>query len=545
MPKKFTAEMFIEAANRVHGDRYDYSNVVYRNQTTHVTIICKEHGAFNQKPMDHIHSGAGCPTCSGNEKVTLQKFLDDSRLRHGDRYDYSLVEIQNNITPVKIICKEHGVFEQSPKLHRKGHGCPTCGGTKRMTTEEFIARAKAKHGDRYDYSLAEYTTASNSVEIICKRHGVFTPRAEVHLRGFNCPKCGKEALGKSLFIGIEEARKRLSVLNHGYTYDLSEMTNIKSYITITCDKGHVFKQTYGDAFRYKCATCARRHSKGEQELLEFVQSLVPAKRSRKIIPPKELDVWCPEQKLGFEYNGLYYHSTATDESKWRHKEKSDAVRAAGGRLVHIWSDEWTYRRNATENMIRAQLGLLPTVGARKTTVRPVDTKTAKAFLEAWHLQGWANGEYLGLWEGDVLVACMGFSVARSVRGNQDQGLWELVRFCASKRVVGGASRLLAAWERTAHNWHTLITYCDLSVFDGKLYRAMGFELVGVSPPDYKVILAGGTERKHKSNVRKANLKKLLGDKYDESKSEAQMCQENAIFRVWDCGRAKYQKTRSA
>lgn len=543
MPRKFTTEMFIANAKRVHGDRYDYSKVVYKNQTTAVPILCAEHGIFMQTPVAHVHSKAGCPVCAGNTRLTLDRFLGDARAKHGDRYDYSLVEITTNTTPVKIICAEHGVFEQSPKLHRKGMGCPDCGGTKRLTTEKYIERARAKHGDRYDYSKVEYKNATSKVTIVCREHGAFEQQADVHLRGSGCTKCAKQKIGGELFIGLEEAQRRLDQLDRGYSYDLTGMVNNKSLVRVTCDKGHTFQQPFNDVFRFRCATCARRHSKGEQELLEFVKSLVPARRTRKVIPPKELDVWCPEQKIAFEYNGLYYHSDAFPDAKWRHKEKSDAVRAAGGRLVHIWSDDWEFRRAATENMIRAQLGLLPSVGARETEVRPVDTKTARAFLEAWHLQGYANGEYLGLWVGDELVACMGFSVAQSVRGNRDPGLWELVRFCASKRVVGGASRLLAAWKATARDWHTLITYCDLSVFDGGLYRAMGFELASVSAPDYKVIMAGGRERKHKSHVRKANLKKLLGEKYDDAKSEAQMCRENSIFRVWDCGRAKYVMRR--
>ena len=542
MPRKFTTEMFIDAAKKVHGDRYDYSNVVYKNQTTHVTIRCKEHGEFNQVPAYHIHSAAGCPACVSNDRLTLEKFLKDSKEKHGDTYDYSLVEITNNTTPVKIICKNHGVFEQSPKAHRLGRGCPTCGGTTRGSTEQFIERARGVHGERYDYSLVEYTSAKSPVKIICKEHGVFEQQAAVHLRGFGCTKCSKKKSGAALFIGVEEAQKRLETINHGYTYDITGMTNIKSLISVTCNKGHTFQQVYADAFRYKCPVCAHRHSTGEQELLEFVKSLVPAHRTRKIIAPKEIDVWCPEQKVGFEYNGLYYHSDAFPNAKWIHKEKSDAVKAVGGRLVHIWADDWVYRRNATENMIRAQLGVLPAIGARETTVEPVGVGEARKFLEEWHLQGWSNGEYLGLRDrGGELVALMGFSVARSVRGNKDKGLWELVRFCASKRVVGGAGKLLAAWERSNQDWHTLITYCDLSVFDGGLYRALGFTSVGVSPPDYKVILAGGTERKHKSSVRKANLKKLLGNRFDESKSEAEMCRENAIYRVWDCGLEKFSK----
>lgn len=540
MPVTGTTAQFIERAKAVHGDRYDYTNVLYLNQITPVTLICRIHGAFKQKPRDHIHAGAGCPQCSGNTKLTLDTFLREAKAKHGDTYDYSEVVIVNNTTPVSITCPTHGVFKQTPKQHKKGRGCPQCAPNKKLTQAEVLERFKAAHGARYDYSRVKYTSAPAKVDIVCRTHGVFKQRASLHWEGRNCPKCAKRALGDHLFMGIEEAQARLAGVRDGYTYDLSSMSNNKSMVTVTCDKGHTFQQQYNDVRRYGCPTCAKRHSKGEQELLAFIQSLVPsAHRSRKIITPQELDVWCPEQKLGFEYNGLYYHSDAFDDAKWRHLNKSNAVSDAGGRLVHVWADDWTYRRNACEAMIRAHLGLLPRVHARDTTVVSLSTAEARAFLDRWHLQGHTPGVYYGLVHEGNLVAAMGFSRAKSVRGNKDAGLQELVRFCANARVVGGASKLLAHWKKSCANWHTLVTYCDHAQFSGGLYEALGFRLASRSGPDYKVILAGGDVRHHKSRVKKDNLKQLLGDKFDPGKSEAELCRENHIFRVWDCGKSKY------
>jgi hypothetical protein len=179
-------------------------------------------------------------------------------------------------------------------------------------------------------------------------------------------------------------------------------------------------------------------------------------------------------------------------------------------------------------------------GARTCRVVPVDTAAARAFLVQWHLQGYTQAEYVGLEDATgALVSIMGFSVAKSIRGNRDPALWELVRYAASQRVQGGASKLLSYWKKQNTQWHTLVTYCDLAQFSGALYLALGFRLAAVNKPDYKVILAGGSTRVHKSAVKKDNLKKLLGAKFDPAKTEAQMCAENNIFRVWDCGKAKY------
>jgi hypothetical protein len=298
--------------------------------------------------------------------------------------------------------------------------------------------------------------------------------------------------------------------------------------------------------KYGCPSCAGRNSAGERELREFIQSLgVEPTRTRKIAPPKEIDLWCPEQKVGFEFNGLYWHSDAHPDARTRHKDKSGAVRAAGGSLVHIWSDDWALRRKAVEHLVMAKLGKLPTVGARTCSVRPVSVGVARSFLDSYHLQGWTSAEYIGLWRGEELLACMGFAVARSIRGNTDPTLWELVRYAAKVRVAGGGSRLLKAWLKEAGTkWERLVTYCDLAQFDGGLYRGMGFTETGRSGPDYKILKAGDDRRLHKSAVTKAKLQALLGPKYDAAKTEAQLCAENHIYRVWDCGRVRYELHRS-
>ena len=105
-----TTEDFISKAIAVHGEKYDYSKVEYVNALTKVTIICPIHGAFEQKPANHLR-GHGCPYCGGSAKHTTEQFIESARKIHGNKYDYSQVEYVTNRTPVKIICPIHGVFE--------------------------------------------------------------------------------------------------------------------------------------------------------------------------------------------------------------------------------------------------------------------------------------------------------------------------------------------------------------------------------------------------------------------------------------------------
>ena len=185
-------DQFLQEAKAVHGDKYDYSKVKYVDRQTKVVIVCPKHGEFTQTPTSHIRD-AGCPKC-GNDKtalrMTTEDFIQKAKTIHGDRYDYSKVEYIDNKKEVCIICREHGEFWQKPKNHLSGYGCPICSGRKKMRTIDFINRAKSVHGDKYDYSKAEYTGNSEKICIICPEHGKFWQTAGSHMRGIGCPKCG-------------------------------------------------------------------------------------------------------------------------------------------------------------------------------------------------------------------------------------------------------------------------------------------------------------------------------------------------------------------
>ena len=71
-------------------------------------------------------------------KLTTNDFIKSCIERHGDRYDYSLVEYKNISSKVSIICKEHGIFIQNSKNHRDGQGCPKCYGNRNLAKKEFV-----------------------------------------------------------------------------------------------------------------------------------------------------------------------------------------------------------------------------------------------------------------------------------------------------------------------------------------------------------------------------------------------------------------------
>lgn len=139
----------------------------------------------------------------------LKEFIEKGTQLHNGKYDYSNVDYINSRTKVNIICPKHGLFEQVPRSHLQGNGCPKCAHewtdehrlnhcissrqSRGMTTKEWIDRAKQVHGDKYDYSLTDYVNQRTNVKIICPIHGVFEQKADSHIRGNGCRLCGLES----------------------------------------------------------------------------------------------------------------------------------------------------------------------------------------------------------------------------------------------------------------------------------------------------------------------------------------------------------------
>lgn len=191
--RKLTTEEFIKKSKEVHGDKYDYSNIKYKNKDTDIIIICKIHGEFLQTPHNHTRGKQGCPKCVGRQ-LSTNEIITKFKEIHGDKFDYSKVMYTMMHNDVIIICKIHGEFMQTPSSHILGNRCKHCAiimraNSQRMKKEEFIERSIKIHGDKYDYNLVEYNNSKTKVKIICKIHGLFEQTPMDHLRNHGCLKC--------------------------------------------------------------------------------------------------------------------------------------------------------------------------------------------------------------------------------------------------------------------------------------------------------------------------------------------------------------------
>lgn len=263
MPKKLTQKQFLEKANTVHKNKYDYSLVNYVNNSTKITIICPIHGSFLQKPSGHLQS-QGCQKCGWvkqtlNTRSNTKDFITKSKEVHNNKYIYDKVNYINNSIPVTIICPIHKEFEQSPSKHKMGQGCPICryiksGKSNRKSNEYFIDTLKIKGiFDKFIY-LSEYETSNKKIKIQCRKCNlIFNQKPTAHLQGMGCPKCA--GINRTIEDFIEKGRKI-----HGDKYDYSLLENkfTKESQKIICPKHGEFEQVMSyHLFGAGCKKCAR------------------------------------------------------------------------------------------------------------------------------------------------------------------------------------------------------------------------------------------------------------------------------------------------
>ena len=193
--KKLNTDEFIKRAINVHNNEYDYSLVEYVNSRTKINIVYSKHGVFSQTPNNRLN-GEGCLICGKIKNINsitkdTKYFIDKAKIIHGNKYDYSCANYTGALSYIDIICPTHGIFIQQVNCHLSGCGCPKCFGGVKKTQEEFINSTKIVHGNKYDYSLVNYVNHNTNIKIICPKHGEFNQTPTSHLSGNGCRICNE------------------------------------------------------------------------------------------------------------------------------------------------------------------------------------------------------------------------------------------------------------------------------------------------------------------------------------------------------------------
>ena len=271
----------------------------------------------------------------------------------------------------------------------------------------------------------------------------------------------------------------------------------------------------------------------QSQLEDFIQTIYNGEILKNYRDSLEIDIYLPDLGIGFEFNGLYWHS---EEYKLRnyHSDKTNYFKKKGIRIINIWEDDWIHKQNIIKSQIKSWLKKGDyRIYARKCEVREITVSNeSNLFLDSNHIQGKVRSTIkLGLYHNEELVSLMTFDhfEGRNRMGDME---WNLSRFCnlLETTVVGGASKLFIHFIKK-YNPIRIISYADVDWSQGDLYHKLGFNLVSESPPDYKYII--NNRRIHKSRFRKSRL--------DTDLSESSYMSSNGIKKIWDCGKLKFEK----
>jgi len=356
--KKLTIDLFIERAEKLHNNKYDYSEFKYVNSKIKGKIICPKHGEFYQIPNAHLR-GIKCPKCSNNLKSSTFEFIKKSQIIHGDKYDYSKVDYINNKTPVTIICKLHGKFKQTPSHNLQNvSGCIMCKGSqKHLSTKTFIKKSKLIHKNKYNYSNVNYKRWDTPVKIVCRKHGMFWQIPHGHLCGQGCPKCKGELNHIRCNKGIKRFVFDAKIIHknkYDYSNSIYKTTNTK--MKIICKKHGKFYQTPKRHIAgVGCPKCSNIISKPEIEFLNYIKIPNTKNNRQKYLGIGKIKVDGIRNNTIYEFLGDYWHGNPDSFNKLEYNKKChktfgelykntfkkfDKLKENGYEVNYIWESAW-------------------------------------------------------------------------------------------------------------------------------------------------------------------------------------------------------------
>jgi len=324
-----------------------------------------------------------------------------------------------------------------------------------------------------------------------------------------------------------------------YNIKFVELVDTSIYKLI-CKNKHQFeihKNTLNDRINNNNTICTicnpiNNESDAQNQLYDYISSIYNnqvIKNDRTLIG-MELDIYLSESKIAFEFNGVYWHSDKYKDKNY-HVNKTNICLEKGVQLIHIWEDDWKYKRSIVESRINNLLGKSNRIWARLCQVKEVSFNDTKLFLDENHIQGSVVSKYnIGLYYKDKLVSLMTFgSLRKSLGQTKREDQYELLRFCNKLNfsITGGASKIFK-YFKNKYNPNLVISYADRCWSNGNLYRRLGFSMDGITQPNYYYVVNG--IRKNRFNYRKDILVK---EGYDKEKTEFEIMSERGIDKIYD------------
>lgn len=535
-----------------------------------IEFICPVHGTYKQEVRVHIKKStgeklAGCKLCNQKNKGIYNDWFIDMLAD-----DKAKEKAKNNTLlstdKVNFICKKHGVFSTRVGYITKngfptGVGCPLCG--KEKQTKNYSLKMKEKRNEYPQWFIDDIVNESDKQRAInkdlkktdkilfhCPKYGDYYQSVHIHLKknqnGNECC-CRKCAIEK-----IKEKNKTISVSKRqdfpSWFIDELAFENDKikaktkqlassETVGFICNTHGVYYQLISNHItlstkekRCGCPKCGAIKSKDEDELFDFIHALDKnaERRNKTIIKDSnskhflELDIYCPDKKIAFEFNGSFWHSDEQKDKNY-HFLKFKLCEQQNIRLISIFEKDWIEKKNKILNFIRDLFVPQQKIFARNTIINTISNEEAKSFCEKYHLGGFGINikKNIGLFFNNELISVMSFSKPRFTKSKNND--WEINRFCTKSGVsiIGGASKLFSYFLKT-ENPSSVITYSDCNYFSGNVYKNLGFTFLNFTSTPYYWF-------KNKTSVSREKAQpKILKEKYPEVYKKASEQQPDSI-----------------
>jgi len=574
---------FIEKAKIRHKNKYSYDKVIYVSSKDKVEITCDIHGSFFVRPDAHIRK-VGCPKCSGGVKYDNSTFIDKCIQIRGLDYLYDKVDYKNSITKVMIGCKEHGYFNIRPANFLSGQGCSKCGGVYKRTNDDFILDSKLVHGDLYDYSLCDYKNSKEKVTIICNKHGEFQQTPKEHINGHGCSLCnlsrGENRISNLLnLLGIEykmnwkfDGCNGVNGGNLPFDFYIPDKNLVIEYdgrqhyepVELFGGQETYNKQVINDRIRDRwCLSNGidiirvsykendekilnslsslygynfNNFKKTYYELLDYLKTI----SSDIIIDNPKCDFLLRDRNIAIRIIG-FWRNCDKNQNKKTNIELKNEFNDMGINLINIFEDYWTNKKEIVKSRLQYNTLNSNRIMARKCDVRVIDD-TCRDFLNKNHIQGFIGSKIkIGLYYENELVSLITFGgLRKNMGGVSKKGSYELLRFCnkIGYIVVGAASKLFNFFIKNFKP-ESVISYADLSWtnLSGNVYEKIGLKKDHISKPSYYYINGG---LKYNRFLYRKDI--LVSKGADRNKTEFEICDSLGYLRVYDTGTYKYSWT---
>jgi hypothetical protein len=479
------------------------------------------------------------------------------------KYDFSHAKYHGALVRIEgVVCPTHGEFSQYAAQFRKGRGCPKCGAEERVAASttpqgEYIVKVAELHGGKYDYSATLFSKMNAQILVRCPTHGEFSISANKHFYGKQgCGACETQSKRTRIlqFRHLASASKVRNTAttffdrcaeqhDSKYTYPAQQYQGAKEPISIVCPTHGPFQQVaFAHLSGRGCKSCGAYSPKWEADLKAWLEAKgEQVVLSAPVLGNREIDIYLPNRRFGVELHGLRWHTESRRGAQY-HREKWEAATAGDIQLIQVFEDEWNDKRAIIEARLDAMLGLAPRYDARKLRLGVCTSVEGAAFLNRTHIQGSGRATlYYGLWDGDELKAVASFGKARTgAMTTANTGEWEVIRYASMGIVRGGFSRLFRKFI-VDHSPERVISYCDLRYGNGRVYKASGFSLELITPPDYWWVADGKVVRVPRYQTQKHKLERhpALRAFYKPELSETEICQAAGWSKIYGVGHQKW------